>query len=111
MSPEYFISYIPKSAFGYIVTFLKLATKHFAHTNQTADWLREQMILPLIIHDCDQNIIPCAPFESLGSNINKYGGFKSRVIIPCSHINLNPSPNPNPNPNQRFICHVLTLMD
>ena len=33
------------------------------------------------------------------------------VIIPCSHINLNPSPNPNPNPNQRFICHVLTLMD
>ena len=31
------------------------------------------------------------------------------VIIPCSHINLNPSPNPNP--NQRFICHVLTLMD
>ena len=33
------------------------------------------------------------------------------VIIPCSNINLNPSPNPNPNPNQRFICHVLTLMD
>ena len=36
---------------------------------------------------------------------------KFSVIIPCSHINLNPSPNPNPNPNQRFICHVLTLMD
>ena len=36
---------------------------------------------------------------------------KNLVIIPCSHINLNPSPNPNPNPNQRFICHVLTLMD
>ena len=34
-----------------------------------------------------------------------------KVIIPCSHINLNPSPNPNPNPNQRFICHVLTLLD
>ena len=33
------------------------------------------------------------------------------VIIPCSHINLNPSPNPNANPNQRFICHVLTLVD
>ena len=33
------------------------------------------------------------------------------VIIPCSNISLNPSPNPNPNPNQRFICHVLTLMD
>ena len=38
--------------------------------------------------------------------------FKGRlVIIPCSHINLNPRPNSNPNPNQRFICHVLTLMD
>ena len=33
------------------------------------------------------------------------------VIIPCPNINLNPSPNPNPNPSQRFICHVLTLMD
>ena len=34
-----------------------------------------------------------------------------KVIIPCSHVNLNPSLNPNPNPNQRFICHVLTLTD
>ena len=33
------------------------------------------------------------------------------VIIPRSHINLNPSSNPNPNPNQRYICHVITLMD
>ena len=35
----------------------------------------------------------------------------TEVIIPCSHIILKPSPNPNPNPNQRFICHVLTLID
>ena len=25
--------------------------------------------------------------------------------------NLHPNLNPNPNPNQRFICHVLTLID
>ena len=30
------------------------------------------MILPFIIHDCHLIIIPCAPFESLGSNANKY---------------------------------------
>ena len=30
----------------------------------------------LFMHDCHQIIIPCAPFESLGSNVNKYRGFK-----------------------------------
>ena len=35
---------------------------------------------PLIIHDCHKIIIPCGPFESLGSNINKYGGLKSRYL-------------------------------
>ena len=34
------------------------------------------MILPLIIHDCHLIIIPCKPFESLGSNADKYGCFK-----------------------------------
>ena len=32
---------------------------------------------PLIIHDdCHQIIIPCVLFKSLGSTVNKYGGFK-----------------------------------
>ena len=35
---------------------------------------------PLIIHDCHLIIIPCATFESLGSNANKYGCFKSRYL-------------------------------
>ena len=35
VSPEYFI--IPKSVFGYVITFLKLVTKHFAHVVQKLD--------------------------------------------------------------------------
>ena len=33
-----------------------------------------------IFHDCRLIIIPCAPFESLGSNVNKYGCFKSGYL-------------------------------
>ena len=51
-------------------------------------------------HSSDKNY-------KLGDIFVKTSSFQ--VLIPCSHINLNPSPNPNP--NQRFICHVLTLMD
>ena len=40
VSPEYFI--IPKSVFGYVITFLKLVTKHFAHVVQKLDsWLAQ----------------------------------------------------------------------
>ena len=36
------------------------------------------MILRIyIIRDCHLVIIPCAPFKILGSNVNKYDGFKS----------------------------------
>ena len=40
VSPEYFI--IPKSVFGYVITFLKLVTKHFPHVVQKLDsWLAQ----------------------------------------------------------------------
>ena len=38
-SPEYFTFafYIPKSVFGHVITFLKLATEHFAQVVQKLD--------------------------------------------------------------------------
>ena len=70
--------------FGYVITFLKLVGKHFAHMVQKLDnWLAQGSDVPtlsVIIHDCQEIIIPCVPFESLGSNVNKYGGFKSRCL-------------------------------
>ena len=54
---------------------------------------------------------PAKTLSAALTNITQTELRSRTVIIPCSHINLNPSPNPNPNPNQRFICHVLTLMD
>ena len=35
---------------------------------------------PLIIHDCHQVITPCVLFKSLGSNVNKYGGFSNSYL-------------------------------
>ena len=43
---------------------------------------------PLIIRDYHLIIIPCAPFESLGSNANKYGCFKSRYLQKIHPKNL-----------------------
>ena len=38
----YIYIYVPKSVFGYVITFLKLATKHFAHVVQNLDSLLAQ---------------------------------------------------------------------
>ena len=40
--PQNIYIYIPKSVFGYVITFLKLATKHFPHVVQKLDsWLAQ----------------------------------------------------------------------
>ena len=46
------------------------------------------------------------------SNHEKQVKREKLVIIPCSQMtNINLNPSRNPDTNQRFICHVLTLMD